>query len=498
MRRRRSLMKINVPEKVTYIINILRENGYEAYAVGGCVRDSILQREPGDWDITTSASPLEVKELFHRTIDTGIQHGTVTVMLDKEGFEVTTYRLDGEYEDCRHPKQVEFTKSLEEDLKRRDFTINAMAYNEEDGMVDLFEGLLDIQRKRIRCVGNAMDRFEEDALRILRAVRFSAQIDFDIEQETKAAIVEKAPNLANISAERIREEFNKLFLSLHPEKLQIAYETGITKVVLPEFDEKKEKTFSYERHVQNCGDFILVALNRISRLGATQQLMFDLQEKEQISRWLTNKEKLCLSYAVLLQCLEETQQGKECEEAAENAKQVMRRLKFDNETTNSVTKLVKYSQYSIEEDDISLRRAMNLMGTDMMDLWFLLQKVNLESVNLSSANIHKVDLPSAYLHNENHPSGNLQIENQQSAVHNEKEERSLHLEALYQRYVTIMREKHCVCLKELNINGKDLIQLGCKPGVGLGILLDQLLQYVIEHPYDNNKETLLVRAKELL
>lgn len=456
-------MKINVPEKVTYIINILKEHGYEAYAVGGCVRDSILGRVPGDWDITTSASPLEVKELFHRTIDTGIQHGTVTVMLEKEGFEVTTYRLDGEYEDCRHPKQVEFTKSLREDLKRRDFTINAMAYNDEDGMVDLFEGLEDIQRKKIRCVGKAVDRFEEDALRMLRAVRFSAQIDFEIEEDTKAAIVEKARNLRNISAERIREELNKLFLSKHPEKLQIAYETGITSVVLPEFNQKKESNCYHDGHAICCGDFVLMALNRVSCLSAVQQMMFDLKEKEQTQRWLTSKEKLCLSYAVLLQSLDEAQQGKECEEAAEAAKKVMQRLKFDNETISFVTKLVKYSQFVIADDDISLRKAMNKMGTEMMDLWFLLQRVNIKST-----------------------------------VQQENDVRSNHLEALYQRYVTIMREKQCICLKELNINGKDLIQLGCRPGVGIGVLLDQLLQCVLVNPLMNNKEALVERARILL
>ncbi|MDF2952130.1 MAG: polynucleotide adenylyltransferase/metal dependent phosphohydrolase, partial [Anaerocolumna sp.] len=183
-------MKIQLPQKVDYIINQLIIHGYEAYAVGGCVRDSILGKEPEDWDITTSATPLEVKKIFRRTIDTGIAHGTVTVMMEKEGFEVTTYRIDGEYEDNRHPKSVEFTANLVEDLKRRDFTINAMAYNSEDGLVDVFGGLEDINLRMIRCVGSAFDRFDEDALRILRALRFSAQLGFTIEKETMEAIRE--------------------------------------------------------------------------------------------------------------------------------------------------------------------------------------------------------------------------------------------------------------------------------------------------------------------
>ncbi len=178
-------LKIDLPEKVNKIIRVLHSEGFEAYAVGGCVRDSILERVPEDWDITTSAMPEEVKEIFHRTIDTGIEHGTVTVRMEGESFEVTTYRIDGEYEDGRHPKEVTFTRSLKEDLRRRDFTINAMAYNQKDGLVDIFGGLSDLEKKVIRCVGNAEERFSEDALRILRGVRFAAQLDFAIDEETK-------------------------------------------------------------------------------------------------------------------------------------------------------------------------------------------------------------------------------------------------------------------------------------------------------------------------
>mgnify|MGYP002747897424 FL=1 len=173
--------KINIPGSVKLIIDVLENNGYEAFAVGGCVRDTILDREPQDWDITTSALPEQVKELFNRTLDTGIQHGTVTVMIKHVGYEVTTYRIDGEYNDSRHPESVEFTSNLIEDLKRRDFTINAMAYNEREGLVDAFDGINDINNKIIRCVGEPEERFGEDALRILRAVRFSAQLGFDID-----------------------------------------------------------------------------------------------------------------------------------------------------------------------------------------------------------------------------------------------------------------------------------------------------------------------------
>ena len=172
---------IEIPEKAEQILQVLHENGYEAYVVGGCVRDSILRRQPEDWDVTTSASPQQVKSLFPRTVDTGIEHGTVTVLMEGETFEVTTYRIDGVYEDCRHPKQVTFTGNLREDLKRRDFTINAMAYSRESGLVDEFGGLEDLGKRVIRCVGNPADRFSEDALRMLRAVRFAAQLGFSVD-----------------------------------------------------------------------------------------------------------------------------------------------------------------------------------------------------------------------------------------------------------------------------------------------------------------------------
>ena len=219
-------MRIQLPVKVDNIIKTLEAAGYEAFAVGGCIRDSVLGRTPQDWDITTSAKPQDVKRLFSHTIDTGIQHGTVTVMLEHEGFEVTTYRIDGEYEDARHPKEVTYTVNLLEDLKRRDFTINAMAYNESRGLVDAFDGMGDLQKKVIRCVGNPKERFTEDALRMLRALRFAAQLGFEVEEQTFAAIRELAQTIEKISAERIQTELVKLLTSDHPELIREVYTSG--------------------------------------------------------------------------------------------------------------------------------------------------------------------------------------------------------------------------------------------------------------------------------
>ena len=317
------MVRIALPKDVKHIIGVLMENGYEAYAVGGCVRDSILGRVPGDWDITTSALPMQVKGLFRRTVDTGIQHGTVTVMLGRNGYEVTTYRIDGKYEDSRHPESVEFTPKLEEDLKRRDFTINAMAYNDEHGIVDIFDGVGDLQRKIIRCVGNAHDRFDEDALRILRAVRFSAQLGFGIEENTARAAKELAVNLKRISSERIHTEFNKMLKSPHPDYFSVADAIGIMEIVLPEY------------HVMSAEDKAFVGA--LARECACQ-----LPER----------------YAAMLFM----SGGYSEEDPADTAKRVLKRLKLDNDTINTASMLLRFGMLEITDDESRIRHIIYETG----------------------------------------------------------------------------------------------------------------------------------------
>ena len=434
-------MDIRVPEKVNSIIETLLAHGFEAYAVGGCVRDGLLGREADDWDITTSASPYEVKALFRRTIDTGIQHGTVTVMLDKEGFEVTTYRIDGEYEDGRHPKEVLFTKNLEEDLKRRDFTINAMAYNEQTGMVDIFGGVKDLEDKIIRCVGVAGDRFDEDALRIMRAFRFSAQLGFSIEENTRIAAAERAENLKKISAERIRVELTKLLLSPHPDRLLWMQQNGITEIVLPEFDAMVATFLQEGKYAFNLGVYTLEVINQAGTEG----------------NW-SKKELQMLKFAALLHSLSGTV-----------AKAVMRRLKFDNETTDMVVRLVEaYDEHidlsgSGEEHPAAMRHMMHRLGPDMMELLWELQRAQIVS-------------------------GNPKIMEQKSAVLAKTKE-------LYHEVVT---RGDCVSLKQLAVNGKDIIGIGATPGKQLGDILEQLLQQVLDKPELNEREILLSLAKQLI
>ena len=213
-------IKIEIPKGVEYIINTLQENNYEAYIVGGAVRDSLLERKVNDWDITTSADPQEVVNIFenlgYKIIPTGLKHGTVTILINSIGYEVTTFRIDGEYEDNRRPKEVKFTSNLKEDLKRRDLTINAMAYNDKKGLIDYFHGLEDLNNKIIRCVGNSKDRFNEDSLRMLRCIRFASQLNFHMEESTKFNIRELSKNINNVSMERIRDELCKILVSSQP------------------------------------------------------------------------------------------------------------------------------------------------------------------------------------------------------------------------------------------------------------------------------------------
>ena len=232
---------INIPKNVSEIIESLEAAGYEAYAVGGCVRDSLMGRDVSDWDITTDARPEEIKAVFNRrtVLPTGVKHGTVSLMLKGVAYEITTYRVDGLYSDGRRPDKVSFTKELREDLSRRDFTINAMAYNPRTGLVDPFGGVLDIRRRIVRCVGSPEERFGEDYLRMMRAYRFAAVLDFDLEKSIRTAVLANRDNIQNIAAERIRIEFDKLALcDAHDRFLMFMEDLG--QVIFPEVHRLKD------------------------------------------------------------------------------------------------------------------------------------------------------------------------------------------------------------------------------------------------------------------
>lgn len=440
-------MRIELPQKVIDIITKLKEAGFEAYAVGGCVRDSILGRKPDDWDITTSALPAQVKELFRRTVDTGIAHGTVTVLLQGEGFEVTTYRIDGAYTDSRHPEQVTFTASLAEDLKRRDFTINAMAYNEEEGLVDIFHGLSDIQRRMIRCVGCPAERFSEDALRMMRAVRFAAQLGYEIEEGTCTAIKQHAPALKHISAERIQTELVKLLLSPHPDYIRLAYELGVTREVLPEFDEMMCTPQHNPYHCYDVGGHTICALRHI-RAEKALRLAVLLHDVGKIRTRTTDSEGIDHFYR-------HPQAGEAM------AREILRRMKFDNHTTDLVCRLVKYHDILIAPEEAAMRRAMNRAGEDIVPLLFEIKRAD------------------------------AMAQNQEM-----REEKLAAIGRLNEIYTQVLEKKQCVSIKTLAVSGKDLIAAGVAPGPGMGQMLDQMLQLVLQQPECNEKSYLLSKISD--
>ena len=443
------MTQIQLPEKVKYIISQLEQAGFEAYAVGGCVRDCLLGRNPNDWDVTTSAKPLEVKAVFGHTIDTGIQHGTVTVMLEREGFEVTTYRIDGEYEDSRHPREVIFTANLIEDLKRRDFTINAFAYNDKSGIVDAFHGMKDLSDGVIRCVGEASERFDEDALRILRAVRFSAQLGFMVAEETKAAIKILAPNLRHISAERIQAELVKLLISDHPDALRDAYELGITKAVLPELDAAFATAQQNPHHQYTVGEHLMQSLLHIQadkslRLAA---LLHDIG-KPKVR--MTDGEGIDHFHGHV-------------EVSEQMAAGILRRLKFDNDTITKVHKYIRYHDYKPEPNARAVRRAVNKIGAEYFEQVMALWRADTLA-------------QSSY----------------------ERQQKLAHIDAVEQLYTEIMESNQCISLKTLEITGNDLIALGVPKGKQIGVLLNQLLEEVLQEPGHNTHEYLMQKAREIV
>lgn len=436
------MLKIDMPYEVNLIIDKLEKAGYEAYAVGGCVRDSLLNREPNDWDITTSAKPEEVKAVFRRTVDTGIEHGTVTVIMDNGTYEVTTYRIDGEYEDSRHPKQVEFTSNLLEDLKRRDFTINAMAYNEKSGIVDAFGGMEDLDAGIIRCVGKATERFDEDALRIMRAVRFAAQLGYTIEDETREAARAMHENLRNISAERINIELTKLIVSPNPGYIRIAYETGILDVILPELAELMNVTQNNPHHCYTVGEHIIHSVENIEadRYLRLAMLLHDIGKG--VAKY-TGDDGIDHFHG-------------HQEISANMAHEVMKRLKYDNETLHLVEKLVKNHDLYIPTDEKSVRKVMNRLGDGVFPM---LMKVKTADFMAQS------DF--------------------------RREEKKAEVDKQIKIYEDIVSRGDCVTLKQLAVTGKDLIENGFEAGPELGKKLNELLEFVIENPELNTKEALL-------
>lgn len=413
---------IQIPPNVQYILDTFKLNGYDAYIVGGCVRDSILNKIPNDWDITTNCKPEITQTLFNKTVPTGIKHGTITVILENENFEVTTFRTEGNYINNRTPGEVNFVSDIKEDLARRDFTINAMAFNPSTGLIDYFNGVNDLKSGVIKAVGNSDLRFKEDALRMLRAIRFSTTLNFTIETKTFMAINKNNMLISNISIERINEEFCKILLSSNSSRgLVNLIQGGLLEYILPEL---------YSFYKNNYDKF---------------QTILNLLDK--------CPNKLNIKLALLLSSLSDSQ-----EEIFTTSAKILRKLKFDNNTLNNVCLLIKESKtFVYEKIPFNLKKFINKIGIQNLNDLFVLQILLLDS---DIKRIKDVEL----------------TKNMVEGIINSKEPLSI---------------------KDLAINGNDLISIGIPKGNLVGLILNKLLDYILENPNRNTNKILMNISKDI-
>lgn len=428
-----------MPKGAEFIIRSLENAGFEAYIVGGCVRDGILGRDPEDWDITTIAKPDEIKRIFSHTVDTGIEHGTVTVLVPPEevergirSFEVTTYRIDGEYTDHRHPNAVSFTGSLEEDLARRDFTINAMAYHMERGIIDPFHGQEDLEKKIVRAVGKAKDRFAEDALRMMRGIRFSAQLDFSLDEEAYLGIESLKESLENVSKERIAVELWKLLASAHPDKVELFFSTGLAPYITEDFP-------------------------KIQESGIPKLLPFAPVEK-------------IVRFGLFLRNVPDL------------ARKILRDLKLDRESIEGGSHFAALFSEEEVESPYALRKRIARYGLKMVRDFY---EMRLALLHQDEEELYS-PLESDLLESKRRTGEIITTKKQAESI---VKERLLWI-------TKVESEKNCVSLSELMLSGKDLISLGISPGKRMGEILQLAFDRVLQEPKENEKEKLISYLQE--
>lgn len=430
------------------VLNTLEESGFEAYIVGGAVRDSIMGTIPSDYDIATNAQPCQVKAIFPHTIDTGLKHGTVTVVEEKTGFEVTTFRKECGYCDMRHPDSVCYIDSIEEDLKRRDFTVNAMAYSPKRGFIDNFGGEKDIKNRMIRCVGKPEVRFKEDALRMLRAVRFAACLNFEIAPDVIKAIRKCAVLIKNISAERILGELNKILLCDYPQKIKLLYETGLMQYIMPGLCTCFRTEQNNKYHIYNVGDHIMKAVENTPN---------DL-----ILRWAT-----LLHDIGKPACRSKDQNGiyhfyGHHRESAKRANDILHKLRMDKDSIKDIVVLIENHDVRIEPNPAAIKRMLARTGEKLFLKLLLLQEADNRAKNLK------------YL-----------------------DEKLSKLHGVYNQYQRIIAEGQPYMTSQLQINGRDLLKMGFKAGREIGDILRILLDEVVIDPSLNKREYLIKRVLHL-
>ena len=442
-------MTMDMPKNVDTAINLLQSAGFEAYAVGGCVRDSLLGKTPNDWDITTSAKPEDMKSVFadFHCIDTGIKHGTVTVVIDGEPLEITTFRLDGEYEDNRHPKSVTFTSDLGADLGRRDFTVNAMAYSKKTGTVDLFGGQNDLKNKIIRCVGDPDRRFNEDALRILRALRFASALDFEIEEKTAQSLLKNRALLGNISEERIAKELLKLVCGKGAKRILTDFAPVLFEI-LPELQPMYKNSHDNPHHCYDIYEHTLIAVESIDPEPTLRfaMLLHDCG-KPAVKKFDENGVAHFYGHQRI---------------SAEISAQILARLKVSNKFRDEILFLVSnHDRWELYENTEKMPRYLSKFGLD--GVLNLLKVMRADVLAQSPEHRYRLD----------------QIADAEETAKN------------------LAAQKPCLSLSELQINGRTLMDIGIPQGRKLGAVLAQLLDEVIDGVTKNTQEALTTRAREI-
>ena len=440
---------MDMPKNVDTAINLLQSAGFEAYAVGGCVRDSLLGKIPNDWDITTSAKPEDMKSVFadFHCIDTGIKHGTVTVVIDGEPLEITTFRLDGEYEDNRHPKSVTFTSNLGADLGRRDFTVNAMAYSKMTGTVDLFGGQNDLKNKIIRCVGDPDRRFNEDALRILRALRFASALDFEIEEKTAQSLLKNRALLGNISEERIAKELLKLVCGKGAKRILTDFAPVLFEI-LPELQPMYKNSHDNPHHCYDIYEHTLIAVESIDPEPTLRfaMLLHDCG-KPAVKKFDENGVAHFYGHQRI---------------SAEISAQILARLKVSNKFRDEILFLVSnHDRWELYENTEKMPRYLSKFGLD--GVLKLLKVMRADVLAQSPEYRYRLD----------------QIADAEEIAKN------------------LAAQKPCLSLSELQINGRTLMDIGIPQGRKLGAVLAQLLDEVIDGVTKNTQEALTTRAREI-
>lgn len=445
-------MNIYIPNEVKFIIDTFYNNGFEAFMVGGCVRDSLLNNSPKDYDITTSAKPEDTLSIFEKTIPTGINHGTVTVLINNNSYEVTTYRTDGNYLDNRRPSCVNFVTDIKEDLSRRDFTINALAYNKSVGLIDYFNGINDISKKLIRCVGDSDKRFKEDALRMLRAIRFSCQLNFKIHQSTLNAIIKNTKLINNISKERIRDELCKILTCDNASKgIDILQKSGLLAEIIPELNSLVNFSPLSINHNRNIFAHTLNVINKTNNnlLLRLSALLHDVGKLNTLTLESDGIYRF----------------PKHNIESAKMSKEILKTLRFDNYTINSVTKLIEHHlvlKVNYIPTRYEVKKLLIEVGKDIIFLLF----------DLQSADIRSLDNPKPFLKK---------------------------VDYIKDTVSDILEKREPLYIKDLDINGEILLKdLNLSSGKIVGEILKYLLEKILENPSLNEKETLILLSKNFI